>query len=85
MLAEGESLEQVAKTTERAVSTVCGYLVEFLQSRPAQSVDAWVTADTYSRVANAAKEVGTGYLKPIFDRLNGTVPYEQIRIVVARL
>jgi ATP-dependent DNA helicase RecQ len=85
MFANGESLEQVAKTTERAVSTVCGYLVEFLQSRPAQPVDPWVTADTYSKVADAAKELGTSYLKPIFDRLDGTIPYEQIRIVVARL
>jgi ATP-dependent DNA helicase RecQ len=85
MFAKGESLEEVAKTIERAIGTVCGYLVEFLQSCPAQSVDPWVAPDTCSKVAEAAKEVGVVYLKPIFDRLEGTVPYEQIRIVVARL
>jgi hypothetical protein len=31
------------------------------------------------------KDVGTGYLQPVFERLGGKVPYEQIRLVVAHL
>jgi hypothetical protein len=31
------------------------------------------------------KDSGAGYLKPIFDRLDGKVPYEHIRAVVAHL
>jgi len=85
LFAQGESLERVAEATDRAVSTVCGYLVEFIQTHPAQSVDSWVTSDTYNKVADAVRELGSVYLKPIFDRLEGTIPYEQIRIVVTHL
>jgi ATP-dependent DNA helicase RecQ len=85
LFAKGEPLERVAETTDRALSTVCGYLVEFIQSRPAQSMDPWVAPDSYGKIADAVKELGPVYLKPIFDRLGGTIPYEQIRIVVAHL
>src|SRR5262245_7691677 len=85
LFAQGESLERVAEATDRAVSTVCGYLIEFIQTYPAQSVDSWVTSDAYGKVADAVKELGSVYLKPIFDRLEGTIPYEQIRIVVTHL
>jgi ATP-dependent DNA helicase RecQ len=85
LFAQGESLEVAAETTDRAVSTVCGYLIEFIQNRPAQSVDSWVTPDIYCKVADAVKELGSVYLKPIFDRFEGTIPYEQIRIVVTHL
>jgi len=48
-------------------------------------VDPWVTPDADGKVADAVKELGPVYLKPIFDRLGGTIPYDQIRIVVAHL
>jgi len=85
LFAQGASLELVAETADRAVSTICGYLIEFIQNRPAQSVDSWVTPDIYCKVADAVKELGSVYLKPIFDRFEGTIPYEQIRIVVTHL
>src|SRR5215831_11680229 len=66
LFAQRESLEHVAEATDRAVSTLCGYLVEFIQTHPAQSVDSWVTSDAYGKVADAVKELGV-YLKPIFD------------------
>src|SRR5215813_4801631 len=72
LFAQGESLELVAEATDRAVSTVCGYLIEFIQTRPAQSVNSWVTPDTYRKVADAVRELGGVYLKPVFDRLEGT-------------
>ena len=40
---------------------------------------------TYRAVAEAVKNSGTAYLRPIFDQLDGKVPYEQIRAVVAHL
>ena len=40
---------------------------------------------TYQAVAAAVEEVGSVYLKPIFERLGGTVDYGQIRIVIAHL
>jgi hypothetical protein len=36
-------------------------------------------------VAEAAAQVGTGALKPIFDKLGGKVPYDAIKLVVRHL
>ncbi|HEY2383686.1 MAG TPA: DNA helicase RecQ [Terriglobia bacterium] len=85
MFARGESLQEVAARTERASSTACGYLVEFIKARKVERVDAWVDGETYIKVAEAANGLGTVYLKPIYDRLQEKVPYDQIRIVVAHL
>jgi ATP-dependent DNA helicase RecQ len=82
---KGESLERVAEATDRAIGTVCGYLIEFIQTSPAKAIDPWVPPDTYEKIADAAKDLDTFYLKPIFDRLEAAIPYEQIRITVARL
>jgi hypothetical protein len=48
-------------------------------------LDPWIDTKTYRTVAEAVKDLGTAYLQPIFERLGGKVPYEQIRLVVAHL
>jgi ATP-dependent DNA helicase RecQ len=85
MFTRGEGLSEVAARTERASSTVCGYLVEFITVRKPERVDAWVDNETYRKVAEAAKETGTAYLRPIYQRLQEKVPYDQIRIVIAHM
>ena len=62
-----------------------GYLVEFIQRDPSISLDAWVDAETYGKVAEATKDLGTVYLKPLYDKLEEKVPYDQIRFVLAHL
>ncbi len=85
MFSRGESIQRVAEKTERAPGTVCGYLVEYIQSRPDTRLDAWVDEETVSRVADAVRELGTVYLKPIYEKLEEKVPYDSIRIVIAHL
>jgi ATP-dependent DNA helicase RecQ len=85
MFARGEDLSAVAARTERALSTVCGYLVEFIHARKPERVDAWVDDATYIKVAEATKDLGSVYLRPIYERLQEKVGYDQIRIVVAHL
>jgi ATP-dependent DNA helicase RecQ len=85
LFTQGTSVEQVATATNRALSTAWDYLADYvLVHRPAQ-IDRWVDPPTYDKVAAAVQEVGTAYLKPIFERLEGKVPYDQIRLVVAHL
>ena len=50
-----------------------------------QGLDPWIDQKTYRAVADAVKDVGTAYLKPLFEHLGGKVTYEQIRLVVAHL
>jgi ATP-dependent DNA helicase RecQ len=85
LFTKGTSVEHVSTTTGRALGTTWGYLAEFIQTHPTQRLDPWIDTKTYRTVAEAVKDLGTAYLQPIFERLGGKVPYEQIRLVVAHL
>ena len=85
LFAKGASVEQVTAATGRALGTTWGYLAEFIETRRPQRLDPWLDPDTYGAVAAAVKDVGSNYLKPIFEHLGGKVPYEHIRLVVAHL
>ena len=79
---EGLSVEEVAGRVGRAKSTVFGYLAEFIQHDRIRDPSPWVATATAERIEGAAAQVGTERLKPIFELLQGEIPYEQIRIVV---
>ncbi|HXQ24568.1 MAG TPA: DNA helicase RecQ [Candidatus Acidoferrales bacterium] len=83
LLATGSTVEQVSAATGRALGTVWGYLAEFVAAQPPDRLDAWIPPRTYHAVTDAAKDVGGAYLKPLFERLGGRVPYEHIRVVLA--
>ena len=85
LFANGASVEQVTTRTGRALGTTWGYLAEFIQNRRPEGLEPWINQKTYRSIADAVKELGTEYLQPVFERLGGKVPYEQIRLVVAHL
>lgn len=82
---EGKSIDEVVQKTGRARSTVIEYLAEFLTEEGHLMPEPWLDEATFATIAAAAKEVGLERLKPIFDHLNGTIGYDQIRIAVACL
>jgi ATP-dependent DNA helicase RecQ len=79
---QGLNVQQVAQQMDRATSTVYGYLAEYIGHEKITDPSPWVDAATVERVTQAARQVGTERLKPIFELLDGQVSYEQIRIVV---
>ena len=81
----GLSVAETAQRMNRATSTVNGYLQEYLQH--AQIVDAtpWVSSAAAQRIEAAVQQVGDERLRPIFDLLEGQVPFEDIRVVVTCL
>jgi len=85
LFAKGSSVEQVAATISRAPGTTWRYLAEFIETHRPQRLDPWVDQETYRTVADAVKDVGAPYLKPVFEQLGGKVSYEQIRLVVEHL
>jgi ATP-dependent DNA helicase RecQ len=85
MFERNASVNEVATATARAASTAWGYLGEFIAQNPDHSIDAWVAPELFQAIEAAAREVGMQYQKPIFDKLEGAVPYEQIRMTLARL
>jgi len=85
MFARGCSLDEVMSALGRARSTTTGYLADYIQAERPDRIDPWVDAATYAKVATVAKEAGTPLLKPLFDRLDGQVPYDTIRLVARHL
>jgi len=85
MFAQGRSVSDVAAEVQRARSTTLQYLVEYIQAKRPESIEAWVDQDTYRTVAEAADEVGTQRLRPIFEHLDEAVPYDTIRLVARHL
>src|SRR5439155_13528232 len=81
----GRSVDQVAVVIGRATATAAEYLAEYVADRAPADVSAWVNRETYERILRAATETGGERLKPIFDSLNGEVPYGEIKVVLSHL
>lgn len=85
MCSQGCSIDEIAAATGRARSTVGQYLEEWIRATRPRSIEAWVDAATYQRVRGVAAHLEGRSMKPVFEALNGEVPYEIIRAVVAHL
>jgi ATP-dependent DNA helicase RecQ len=85
LFATGATLDQVAEQTERSHGTVVDYLCDFIRDTKPASTAPWVSEDVYHQVTHAARQVGSDRLKPIFLALGEQVPYDVIRIVLARM
>jgi len=82
---DGAVIEDVMHQTQRARSTINDYLAEFIRRERPPDIRRWVADDVYERVAAAARQVGRGFLKPIFVALGESVSYDEIRLVLAHL
>ncbi|MFV0444509.1 MAG: DNA helicase RecQ [Planctomycetaceae bacterium] len=79
----GASIEAAAAELDRAVTTVHGYLVDYLKSRQITDPAPWVDAETSALVLAADEATGhPDRLKPIFEYLDGAVDYDSLRIVL---
>lgn len=79
----GRSVQDVARDEGLAVSTVTGYLAEWVEDTGPASVSVWVDEATYTRVVAQFERLGIQQLKPLFLSMNEEVPYETIRLVRA--
>ena len=85
MFSQGHSIEKVAATVDRVVSTTVKYLEEFIAREEIADSSPWVEPQTHRRVEAAAHQCGVERLRPIYDHLNGEIGYEEIRICLACL
>jgi ATP-dependent DNA helicase RecQ len=82
---QGQSLEAVQQTIDRARSTTIDYLCEHIELEGICDASFWLDEGVCQRVQQVATQVGADRMKPIFDALGGTVPYDEIRIALACL
>ncbi|GAA5508864.1 DNA helicase RecQ [Novipirellula caenicola] len=78
----GESIEEVAEKLGRAVSTVVGYLQDFLRQEKITDPSPWVDKSTRDSILANLPLVAEGRIKPMFEFFEGKVSYEAIRIVL---
>ena len=79
------AIEDVMHQTGRTHSTIMDYLADFIQQENIEDISPWVPAEIHAQVTAASTKVGTERLKPIFIELEEKVPYDMIRLVVARM
>ncbi len=78
-------IDDVKHKIGRARSTTTDYLAEFIADEKPANIDVWVSPEIYRHVSTAASTAADRRLTPIFERLDGKVPYDTIRIVLAHL
>ncbi len=82
LFATGKSIEEVQQATGRARSTTFQYLAEFVQEHHITDLSPWLDDATFARICQTGLKVGTERLKPIFEALDGQVPYDEIRLAL---
>jgi len=84
LLAEGKSLEEIARIRGRRLSTVVEVIVGLVSEGRVDYRADWVGGEArHNQIAEAARRLGTGRLKTLKDALPADVTYEELRLVAA--
>jgi ATP-dependent DNA helicase RecQ len=78
----GTPVAEASSQLGRTAATVLGYLEEYITNRRPESIDTWVKPEDYRRIEKAARETPGTLLRPVFDALDGTASYDDIRLVM---
>ncbi len=78
----GDSLEIVAKKLDRAYSTICTYLEDYLRLEKITDCTPWVDADTRDQIIAVEHLVENRRVKPLFEHFKAKISYETLRIVM---
>jgi ATP-dependent DNA helicase RecQ len=79
---QGCSVQQASETMNRATSTTYGYLAQYVRLAKICDPADWVNEATSRKIQQATEHVGLQPLQPIFEFLEETVDYHEIRIVI---
>jgi len=79
---KGLSVKEVAQSIGRALSTIYGYLEEYIKREGITDPSQWISSEINARILEAIESVGMDRLKPIFEFFNGEISYDLIRISV---
>jgi ATP-dependent DNA helicase RecQ len=84
-LLEGDPIDEVARLSGRARSTVVGYLCEIIEQGRIDSVRPWIDDARYRAIAAAREASPDGRLAPIREKLGADFSWEEIRIAMTHL
>jgi ATP-dependent DNA helicase RecQ len=85
LLREGKTLEEIAQTRGRQLSTVVSMVASLVEMGQIEFQSAWVSAEKQSVIEAACARAGIERLKPAKDILPPEITYDEIRLVVAKI
>ncbi|TAF54970.1 MAG: hypothetical protein EAZ61_04880 [Oscillatoriales cyanobacterium] len=83
LIHQGLSLTQIAQIRGLQLTTIYGHLALLVKAGQITEIDRFLDGTLRSRIEAAIDQVGMERLVPIFDALNGTASYGEIRLVCA--
>ncbi|MGA2155556.1 MAG: RecQ family ATP-dependent DNA helicase [Bryobacteraceae bacterium] len=83
LLAEGKSLEEIARIRGRRLSTVVEVVVGLIAEGRVDYRVEWVGEARHNEIAEAVRRLGADRLKTLKDALPTDVTYEELRLVMA--
>jgi len=85
LLAEGRTFAEIAQIRSRTLRAVVSVVADLIERGEAEFQPAWLPPERYNQIAAACQQLGMGRLKPLKEALPPEIPYEEIRLVIARL
>jgi ATP-dependent DNA helicase RecQ len=64
---------------------VVSLVADLIERGEAVFQSEWLSSERYDQIANACRQLGMDRLKPLKEALPPEIPYEEIRLVIARL
>jgi ATP-dependent DNA helicase RecQ len=85
LLEEGRTFEEIAQIRSRTLRAVVSLIADLIERGEAVFQPQWLSAARYDQIAAACRQLGMDRLKPLKEALPPEIPYEEIRLVIARL
>jgi ATP-dependent DNA helicase RecQ len=85
LLEEGRTFEEIAQIRSRTLRAVVSLVADLIERGEAVFQPEWLAAERYNQIAAACRRLGMERLKPLKEALPPDIPYEEIRLVIARL
>jgi len=85
LLAEGRTFDEIAQIRQRTLRAVVSLVADLIERGEAEFQPSWLPSERYNQIAAACQQLGMERLKPLKEALLPEIPYEEIRLVIARL
>jgi len=85
LLEEGRTFEEIAQIRARTLRAVASLVADMIERGDAEFQPNWLAPERYNQIAAACRQLGMDRLKPLKEALPPEIPYEEIRLVIARL
>jgi ATP-dependent DNA helicase RecQ len=83
LLAEGRTLEEIARARGRQLASVVSMVSEMVESGEVEFRPEWITGERLEKIREACKQLGVERLRALKDALPAEITYEEIRLVAA--